>query len=277
MTKSIKFKKICYNKNKRSEKMQKKKSKKSIFLIIGIIVVICIGVIAYLVISDLKQEDLLKKEIVNVSNKDLLTDNYDIEVKTTGDYAYVEEAVKKFYKELSDSVKTMSNYLNDEELTNILSAENLANDGPHFQKSYQILEDARKNSTEAIEKIANLCDEETIKNLIAKDKVSNYYYELYQKLMYTEDDLKEFAETKQEMQTLSENLNIFLDKVKEMLNMLENNSNSWVIENGQLYFETDELVAEYNTLYQELNQIATEKFADYNTQTTNDNIKKSDI
>lgn len=257
--------------------MPKKKSKKNIFLIIGVVIAICIAAIAYLVVIDLKQEDLLKKEIVNISNKDLLTDNYDIEVKTTGDYAYVEEAVKKFYKELSDSVKTMNFYLNDEELTNILSAENLASDGPHFQKSYQILEETRKNSTEAIEKIANLCDEETIKNLIDKDKVDSYYYELYQKLMYTKDDLKEFAETKQEMQTLSENLNIFLDKVKEMLNMLENNSNSWIIENGQLYFDTDELVAEYNALYNELNQIATEKFSNYNTQTTNNTNQENNI
>lgn len=257
--------------------MQKKKSKKNILLIIGAIIVICIAAIAYLVVIDLKQEDLLKKEIVNISNKDLLTDNYDIEVKTTGDYAYVEEAVKKFYKELSDSVKTMNFYLNDEELTNILSAENLAADGPHFQKSYQILEETRKNSTEAIKKIANLCEEETIKNLIDKDKVDVYYYELYQKLMYTKEDLEDFAETKQEMQTLSENLNIFLDQVKGMLNMLENNSSSWVIENGQLYFDTDELVAEYNTLYSELNQFVTENFSQYNTQTTDNNSQENNI
>lgn len=258
-------------------KKEKKKNKtlKMILLIIGIILIIGVSAIAYLVVGDLKQEDLLKKEIVNVSNKDLLTDDYSIEVKTTGDYAYIEEAVKKFYKELSDSIKTMNQYLNDEKLINILSAENIQADGPTFQNSYQILEETRKNSTDAIQTIANLCDEQTIKNLIDKDKVDDYSYDLYLQLMYTEDDLKTFAETKQEMEDLSTNLNLFLDKVTEMLNMLERNSSSWEIENGQLYFNSDALVTEYNNLYNELNTIATEKFSGNKTtsnQTTSNNI-----
>lgn len=256
-------------------KKEKKKNKvlKIILLIIGIIVAIFIALVAYLVVGDLKQEDILKKEIVNVSNKELLTDDYSIEVKTEGDYAYVEEAVKKFYKELSDSVKTINQYLNDENLINILSANNIQTDGPKFEKSYQILEAARKNSTDALQAIANLCDEETIKNLIDKEKVDEYYYDLYIQLMYTEEDLKTFAETKQQMQDLSTNLNLFLDKVNQMLNMLERNSGSWEIKDGQIYFDSDALVNEYNTLYNELNKIA-EKFTSQEptTNKTNNNI-----
>lgn len=259
---------------KEDKSKKKNTTLKIILLIIGIILIITIAGIAYLTVEDLKQEDLLKKEIVNVSNKDFLTDDYSIEVKTTGDYAYIEEAVKKFYQELSNSIKTMNQYLNDEKLINILSADNIKADGPNFTNSYKILDETRKNSTAAIQIIASLCEEETIKNLIDKEKVSDYSYNLYLQLMYTEEDLKDFKETKQEMETLSTNLNLFLDKVTEMLNMLERNKNAWTIEEGQLYFDNDTLVAEYNKLYNELNQIATEKFSAYQT-TTED--KKSSI
>ena len=79
--------------------------------------------------------------------------------------------------------------------------------------------------------------------------------------MYTKKDLKSFQETKQEMETLSTDLNTFLDKVRQILDLLKNNSNSWTIENGQLYFDSDQLVNQYNQLYNELNQLAKEKFS----------------
>lgn len=252
-----------------------KKGKGKLFLIVGIILVICVMGFVYLVIEDIKQEDILKQEIVNVSNKDLLNDNFNIEVKTKGDYAYIEEAVKKYYQELSNSIKVINNYLNDESLINILSADSLVADHPNFINSYQILEKTKTNVTESIQTIANLCEEETIKNLIDREKVDDYSYELYLKLMYTEEDLKFLQETKQESEILSQNLTLFLDKVKEILDMLVRNNGRWTIENGQIYFDTNSLVTEYNNLYNELNKIASEKFSSIKKET--DKTTKSDI
>ena len=245
--------------------------KKKILIFIGVIVLIVVALVAYTVVSDLKQEEVLKQEIVNVSNKNILTDNFDVEVKTTGDYAYVEEAVKQYYKDLSDSAKKINYYLNDEELTNILAPENLEKNRPDFDESKELLNEARQNTTDAINRISDLCEEETIKNLLDKDKVDKYYIDLYEDLMYTDKDVKELQETKQEMDTLSKNLNIFLDKVEEMLTFLENNNNYWYIENNQIYLETEDLVEEYNNLYSELNKIATENF-DTNNQSNDTSI-----
>ena len=77
--------------------------------------------------------------------------------------------------------------------------------------------------------------------------------------MYTEQDLKNLKETKEQMEEISTNMNLFLDKIEEIMNMLEKNNGSWKIEDNQLYFNTNELVNEYNTLYKELREIATEK------------------
>ena len=241
-----------------------------------IILIIFVGIIGYLVVKDLEQEDILKKEIVNLANKDLVTDNYDIEVKTTGDYAYIEEAIKTYYKNLSDSVKTINNYLNDEDLINILSATNLENDGPKFENSYKILSETREQSNLAMQTIIDLCSEDTIKDLIDKKKIDDYSYDLYLELMYTEDDLEDFAKTKAEMQTVSNNLNTFLDKVEAMIKMLESNSDYWFIDEGQLYFEKDSLVTEYNNLYNDLNDFVNNNFTDNSktetTKTSNSNV-----
>ena len=232
---------------------------KKILIGIGIIIVAFAGLIGYFVYKDLKQEEILKKEIIDLSNKDLLQDNFNISIKTTGDYAYVENAIKRFYKELSDSVKMLNYSLDDDELINILSIDNLQKERPNFLKSHSMIENAKKQSTDSLHKISQLCDEEYIKNLLDKDKVSDYYVKFYRQLMYSESDLKYFRETKESMEELSTNINLFLDKVDEILKMLEKNNDSWFIENQQIYFSSGNLVDEYNNLYKELKTIANEK------------------
>ena len=236
-----------------------KKKIKKVLIVIGVVMLILIVGVGYFIYQDLKQEDILKQEVIDWSNKDLVNDNFDIEIQTTGDYAYVENAVKKFYKELSDNVKTLEYSLDNDDLINILSLDNLQKDRPSFNHSHQVLNIVKADATKAIENIARLCDKEYVKNLLDKDKVSEYYIDFYQRLMYTEQDLKELKQTEEEMQELSTNLNLFLDKVDEILRMLEKNNSFWFIENNQIYFETDELVNEYNTLYQELKTITVEK------------------
>ena len=74
------------------------------------------------------------------------------------------------------------------------------------------------------------------------------------------------------MQVISDNLNNFLDKVEAMIKMLEANSDYWFIDEGQLYFEKDSLVTEYNNLYNDLNDFVNENFADSNdTEATKTN------
>ena len=58
-----------------------KKTVKKVFIITGVLFAIFAFLIGYLVVKDLKQEELLKQEIINYSNKNLATDNFDITVK----------------------------------------------------------------------------------------------------------------------------------------------------------------------------------------------------
>ena len=238
--------------------MKKKKSIKKIIIGIIIVIVIIIGIIAFTAVKELQEEDILKQEIINYSNKDLATDDYSIKVKTTGDRAYVEEAVKKYYKSLSDSVKAINSYLNDEELTNILTINSLRNDSPNYTKSHALISNTKSKVTKELKNISSLCEEDTIKNLIDKDKLSDseYYYDLYLDLMYTKKDLEALKSTKEQMETLSNNLNEFLDKVDEILTLLETNANYVEYTDTDIYISDDNILNEYNNLFDELTTLA---------------------
>ena len=236
---------------------------KKILIGIGIIISIIVCLFGYFIYQDFKQEDILKREILLLSNKDFLNDNYSVTIKTSGDYAYVENAIKKFYKRLSDDIKSVNYYINDDELLDILSIDNIKKDGPKFNNSYQVLNRSRDKIGKALDDIILLCNEDNVKNLLDKDKVSDYYIDFYRKLMCTEDDLKEFREVRENMEELVKDLNSFFDKIKEILDMLVQNEDSWVIEDGQLYFDKSDLVDKYNRLYGELKDIATSFESDY--------------
>ena len=238
--------------------MKNKKLIKKIIIGIVIVVVIIIGLIFFMAFKELQEEDILKQEIINYSNKDLSKDNYPIEVKTTGDRAYVEEAVKKYYKSLSDSVKTINSLLNDEELTNILTINSLRNDSPNYTKSHTLISDTKSKVTKELENISRLCEEDTIKNLIDKEKLSDseYYYDFYLNLMYTEKDLEMLKSTKEEMATLSNNLNEFLNKVDEILTFLEINANYIEYTNTDIYISDNNILNKYNNLIEELKIMA---------------------
>ena len=238
--------------------MKNKKLIKKIIIGIVIVVVIIIGLIFFMAFKELKEEDILKQEIINYSNKDLSKDNYPIEVKTTGDRAYVEEAVKKYYKSLSDSVKIINSLLNDEKLTNILTINSLRNDSPNYTKSHTLISDTKSKVTKELENISRLCEEDTIKNLIDKEKLSDseYYYDFYLKLMYTKKDLENFKSTKKEMETLSNKLNEFLNKVDEILTFLETNANYIEYTNTDIYISDNNILNKYNNLIEELKIMA---------------------
>lgn len=238
--------------------MEKKKGIKKIIIGIVIVILIFLGLIFFMAFKELQEEDILKQEIVNYSNKDFATDDFSIEVKTTGDRAYIEEAVKKYYKSLSDSIKAINNHLNDEELTNILTLNSLRNDSPNYIKSHELINNTKNKVTKELENISSLCEEETIKNLIDKDKLSDseYYYDFYLDLMYTKKDLEELKKTKEEMEKISNNLDLFLDKVDEILTFLETNANYIEYTNTNIEFENNNLLDQYNKLINDLTILA---------------------
>ena len=231
-------------------KKTKKPLKIVILSVLGVILLLGI-IITVIAVKELKQEDVLKQEIINYSNMDLIKDDYKINVKTTGDCAYVEEAIKKYFKELSDNLKGINHYLNSDELTNILSYDNLKKDKPAFKEIKNTIRKTKKN-------INNLVSEKTIKSLIDKDKLEDgdYYYDLYLNLIYTKQDQKDYEEIKQDMTNLKKSLNKFLDKTNEIIKLLETKNESIEYKDNNVYFESQSDLNKYQKLLEDLKTIS---------------------
>ncbi len=238
-------------------KKTKKPLKIVILSVLGVILLLGI-IITVIAVKELKQEDVLKQEIINYSNMDLIKDDYKINVKTTGDCAYVEEAIKKYFKELSDNLKGINHYLNSDELTNILSYDNLKKDKPTFKESKNTITKTKTNINKYIDNINNLVSEKTIKSLIDKDKLEDgdYYYDLYLNLIYTKQDQKDYEEIKQDMTNLKKSLNKFLDKTNEIIKLLETKNESIEYKDNNVYFESQSDLDKYQKLLEDLKKIS---------------------
>ena len=63
--------------------------------------------------------------------------------------------------------------------------------------------------------------------MLDKEKVDEYYIDLYKKLMYTENDLENLKRTKEKTDEIADNLDLFINKVHETLEFLKINKESW--------------------------------------------------
>src|SRR5699024_5770139 len=116
--------------------------KKKIIIVVAVILVAIIGVIGYMVISDMGQEDKLKTEISEIS---VLSNAENIDIDeinkrldrtvTKGDYAKVENAFKSYLRDNFDNSIEIADLINDERITTLLTAENYKTDGKDFTES----------------------------------------------------------------------------------------------------------------------------------------------
>lgn len=95
--------------NKINENNQNKGKKKLFFIVLIVIIIAVIALIIVPKIIDFTQQSILLKEVVTLSNKVVGEDEYNTAIKTSGDYAKVEETIKNYMQEYSDVVKEIRN------------------------------------------------------------------------------------------------------------------------------------------------------------------------
>ena len=86
------------------EKIKKIDSKKAIIGIVALVVIAIIAVVGYVGYNDHNQKSLLKEELTALSKKTLGKDDFNTEIKTSGDYAKVEKNIKEYLQKYSDEI-----------------------------------------------------------------------------------------------------------------------------------------------------------------------------
>ena len=144
-----------------------KKNIAIIIIVVAIILASIIGGIAYFVISDLKQEEQLKTELAEISEL-VNTENIDFDqvnkklntIITKNDYAVVEQACKEYLSDNFNNIMEIAKILNDENITNSLTASNYKEDGPDFIKTKEYLSETKQKLEECKNKYYDLLTEE---------------------------------------------------------------------------------------------------------------------
>ena len=229
---------------------------KKVITIILIIIFIFVVAIGALAIKDIIEENKLRDEsetLLELTNAEEYDDNKINEVLnrtvTNGNCAKVEKALKEYVKAEYEETKKIRNILENEKIYNVLTPENYKNDGPKLEESLKYIEEYKNTIKEASENLIILMSEEEKLKYIEKQKFNDstdkdYYLNFYKELINVDENINE--NDKLEMRKSTDEVILFLDSMKEILEFLKENKNEWNVENNELVFTSEKLSNEFN-------------------------------
>lgn len=248
----------------------KKVIRRLIIIAIVLIVLFC-GLIGYMVYRELKEEAKLNDVVSSLLDLDLTEDNIDTTIVTTGDYSIVEKVIKNYLKDYSNNCKDFIGTIDNFDFANMFTADTFKNDGPDFLDSKGKLSKLKDTINTDLDKLIEMSSSDYIMELINKEKLDDYYVDLYKEYMLGEDT-KSFdymiSDSIKDLTQIKEDVNTFLDDCYNLYDFMSSNRSHWYVEGEIVYFDTDKLVNEYNAL---LNKI----IIDSNVFNENDTDEKN--
>ena len=225
--------------------------KKKIIIAVVVIVALIIGVLGYMVISDMGQEDKLKTEISEISDLSN-AENIDIDeinkrldrTVTKGDYAKVENAFKSYLRDNFDNSIEIADLINDERITTLLTAENYKTDGKDFTESKNYILTTKQKLEECKEKYSEYMTKEKAMSYIEDKGLDSYYVDLYEQEYV--GDMESAKDTTVE-DSIDEIISL-LDTSEKVLNLLSNNQDTWNVEGDNIVFSNDSIRNQYDEL-----------------------------
>ena len=223
-------------------------NKKKFFIIFLFILLDSFLLVGYLVIRDKTNLTNLEKEVKEINKLDITKDSFDRRIKTSGDYALVEKTIKNYLNDYSTGVQEVKSTMNDTKLTKILSFDNYSTDGFEFVESFKYLSSTKEEFNKEIDLLIKKSDKKYIEKYIDKKIKDNYYNNLCKDLMITKERTKSFEETKKTLEEIKSKVNKIIDTSTEVLNLLKDNKDNCVLEDGQIKFKSKAVFDKYNEL-----------------------------
>ena len=225
--------------------------KKKIIIAVVVIVALIVGVLGYMVISDMGQEDKLKTELSEINDlanaetidMDEINKRLDRTV-TTGDYAKVEEAFKSYLRDNFDNSIEIADLINDERITTLLTADNYKTDGKDFTESKNYISTTKQKLEECKEKYSEYMTKEKAMSYIEDKGLDSYYVDLYEQEYV--GDMDSAKDTTVE-DSIDEIISL-LDTSEKVLNLLSNNQDTWNVEGDNIVFSNDSIRNQYDEL-----------------------------
>ncbi len=247
----------CQKKKGIIKKEKPKKSKiginKGWFLIL-LLVVLFFGGVSFNII----QKSLVRNEIESLERlvQEKQLDYNKIEQKlnkmvSIGNYKKVEKAFKDYLSDVVENTKYIHSLTDTDKLSNVLSAENLKNDGPNFENTEKKLKSTKTNLIIKFNNLIELMSKEKIMSYAKQHKISKKYIDFY-----TEVAIENNENLSSMQQSLKKSLEYYtntFDTMDKAIKYLKNHK-TWKIEDNKLVFTTSKDFKEYNKIVGALNQ-----------------------
>ena len=221
-------------------------------VILCCIIFVVFLLVGYLVINDVVQANIFKKEVTRLEKLDINKDNYNTKLKTVGKHRVVEKKIKGYLNDYSTGLVEISKIMNDKKLSNILSIENIKEDGKDVNDSINYVTEIKNDFNEKIDSLMLASSEDKIMDNIKDINLDNYYITLYKNTMIDGKINSKLVESKYELEKTKKDFNNLLDNTLEVLNFLNSNKNNWKIENNKIMFQNSDLMNQYSLLVQKI-------------------------
>ena len=244
------------------EKKEVKKSKKKVIITVVVILVLILLVAGGFIFYHGNQTGKLIAEVnklseIQMTNADgtLVEEPIDMEIKTTGSYAVVEETFKNYMNEIVTDTQALVDALDQEKIMNLVSIDNMKEDGPDFINSKEEITTMRDAISNYVAKMESLANEETLLSRIDDKDIGEYYKELYRQLATDEESGVSLKDAIDDLKTNEEEAVQALNDLESIFNFLSDNKAKWQIEDGQIVFITQSAYDEYINLMTSLETI----------------------
>lgn len=222
------------------------------FYIYLLITFILVGLISFFLIN-IYNKSKLDSEVKILLKKDVSKDKFTTDTKTVFKYSKVEKAIKEYMRDYSDNIKKANAIINDETIKKVLSSSNYESDGPNFDTSLKLLEDNLKEFNNTINVLLKKTNEKEIMKYIERYDLDEKYVKIYKNYMFGKEYAKDIENNKNIINNINNTgLNVLNTDI-EVLKLLKDNPDGWVIKEGAIYFYSNDMMNQYNTLIQKLN------------------------
>lgn len=234
--------------------MKKGKILKIVIIIFVLLLAIIVIGIGSTYIKDRKEEKKLINEfdeiygLINNEKIEFSSINKKLdETVSSGDYKVIEQAAKKYLKDSLANMEKVINILDDEKLTDIITASNYKKDGPLFINTKKYIETTEKSLKESLSTYNLYLSDEKIMSYINGKDINQYYIDFYKDQLIGEMDKDDNSLT----ESINQILNI-LDNYNKIIDFLVENKNSWNIEDDHIVFNKDNLSEQYNKYLEQI-------------------------
>ena len=241
------------------EKKEAKKSKKKVIITVVVIVILILLVVGGFVFYHGNQIGKLIAEVNKLAEIEMINEDgtlkeepIDMQIKTNGSYAVVEKTFKNYMNEIVTDTQELVNTLDQEKIMNLVSIDNMKEDGPDFTKSKEEITTMKNAISSYVTKMETLANEENLLSKIDDKDVGEYYKELYRQLAIDEESGANLKDAIDELKTNEEVAVQALNDLESIFNFLSDNKDEWQIEEEQIVFTTQGAYEEYSNLMKSL-------------------------